>query len=85
MIAESVPDDLPRGDQIRLPARGDQHPGADHVFDRRTGIGQRGVHGLDATGGLAGIVANGRGRPVVPQRAGTAQKINRKSLGIAAA
>ncbi len=67
MVAKGVPDYLPRGHEIFPPYRGDQDPGAEDVFQRRAGIGEGGPHVLDGLRGLARVVPDRGGRPVLVQ------------------
>ena len=60
VLAEPVPDRLSGRDEIRLPGRGDQRPGADHVLDGGAGLGERGAHRVEGDPGLTGVVT-GRG------------------------
>jgi isopentenyl-diphosphate delta-isomerase len=67
--AERVPHHVPGGHQVLLPARRDQHPGAYDVFHGRAGVREGGPHVLERLRGLARVVAHGRGRAVLVQRA----------------
>jgi hypothetical protein len=69
VVAEGVPYDFPRGDEVFLAGGSDENAGADHILDRGAGFGECCAHVLDGFGGLPGVVADGAGGAVCVQRA----------------